>query len=481
MLHLKILEKQLLHFYFENSDNLMEPNYFLSGSAIKIYDVLLSLKEKNISFNKDNITKELSIQKVLSDSEIESVCKSIYETDYVLEETNLYEKNLMSLYMADDILSNDLQKLILELNEDNCIDLQNVSSVVSKIDSKIEEVNSHGEPESYSVQNIWEKAYTILQDKEKGNILKYPSGCPYLDKVLPGHSLYPGEISLITGHPGSGKTTFFDYLASQRIFRNYPTIQIDSERTFESTVLRKTCSLLQVSRDDLLNSDFDTTYFNKVLEEEIQKSSRNKYFKYYYPFELKEGQLRNTVNFNIEYIENKIMTARKEMGLSKKDSLVAFIDLITMMEEMSRGVKGQSKADSIEYTYNLLSSLSKITNTHIMGSMQQRRNDGTKKIRDEDDLEIFRPTTESIKSSSGAEERCRIIFGLYRKKHFMKKYLSDSPQLEVTDDILEVQVLKNNDGEVGSIIPYLCQMNYNKLYAISDNSLINKSTIIAGK
>jgi len=468
MLHLKILEKQLLHYYFENSQSLLTKNYFLSGSAIKIYDLLLSMKDKGVSFSKENILREISLSKIIPEKEIEELYKSIIDTNYSSDEVILLEKNLMSLYMADEILSNDINKLTLELTEDNCIDLENVTKLVKKLDDKVNEVKSHGLPESYSIKDVWEKSYNIIQSKEKGGIIKYSSGCPYLDKVLPGHSLYPGEISLITGHPGSGKTTFIDYLAGQRIFRNYPTIQIDSERTFEATVLRKTCSLLKVSRDDLLDADFDTSLFNNLLEQEIKKASKNKYFRYYYPFELKENQIRSSIKFNIDYIEEKIVSSKKEMGLSKNDNMVVFVDLITMMEEMSKGVKGQSKADSIEYTYNLLSSLSKVTNVHIMGSMQQKRQDGTKKIRDEDDLEIFRPTTESIKSSSGAEERCRIIFGLYRKKHFMKKHLPDFPQLDITDDVLDVQVLKNNDGEIGTIVPYFCQMEYNKIYAINE-------------
>jgi len=480
MLQVKILEKQLLHAYIDNADIISEKNYFVSSLAIQCFDALKELINDNISFIEENILKKFSEKEVCIDKEVEVLYKAIIETEYKASEVVSYEKELMGIFFASDILSNDLKDLTLSLNSSNSIDVSKVEKLTNNLSEKLIEIQNHGVKDSYTVSDIWKEVKSINIKKSEGQIQKYPSGCYLLDKVLAGGSLYPGECSLATGHPGSGKTTWIDYLANCRQFRNYPTLQIDSERTFQALVLRKVCSRLRITRDQMLDPDYDTDYINEIMDEEIRKANRNNYFKYLFPYEIKEGSFSSTARFNLSYIEKSIWTTRKEMGLTSKDNLVAFIDLLSMADEIAKVSKGMNQASAITSVFNDLSALSKTTNSHLMGTWQQRRRDESKKIRDIDDLECFRPTTEDIKDSSGAEERCRVIFGLYRKKHFMQKYLKDFPLLESTPDILEIQTIKNNDGPMGSVIEYLCEMQYNKVTPIFEKRDADKSKQIAG-
>jgi hypothetical protein len=73
------------------------------------------------------------------------------------------------------------------------------------------------------------------------------------------------------------------------------------------------------------------------------------------------------------------------------------------------------------------------------------------KPKDIEDILRLKPTTESIKNAAAYGERSRVILGLFRKKYYAEKYFPEDSETKVMDDILEVQMLKQNQGKLSTL------------------------------
>ena len=127
---------------------------------------------------------------------------------------------------------------------------------------------------------------------------------------------------------------------------------------------------------------------------------------------------------------------------------------------------GNNKANDCEHALNELHEMSKSNNCHFVGVVQGRRPSSKVVVENPDDIEKFRPRIEEIKNSAAFEERSRIILSTFRAKHYMERLLPEHPELEFMEDIMDIDVLKQNMGRLSRfhylfnpkksiIIPYL--------------------------
>jgi len=109
--------------------------------------------------------------------------------------------------------------------------------------------------------------------------------------------------------------------------------------------------------------------------------------------------------------------------------------------------KSAQKANDYEESLNEIHEIVKRNNVHIVGVVQCRRPQNTVRVTDIENLDAFRPRIESIKNSSAFEERSRVILSTYRAKHYAQRLFPEDPLLDTMDDVLEVDILKQNMGE----------------------------------
>jgi hypothetical protein len=70
------------------------------------------------------------------------------------------------------------------------------------------------------------------------------------------------------------------------------------------------------------------------------------------------------------------------------------------------------------------------------------------KITKVEDTEKLKPTLGSIKNSGALAERARVVLGVFRARPYIEKYLPKDPKLEFMQDIMEVNILKQNQGGI---------------------------------
>lgn len=132
---------------------------------------------------------------------------------------------------------------------------------------------------------------------------------------------------------------------------------------------------------------------------------------------------------------------------------------------------GKSVANSYEEAMNILNALAKSENVHIMGVVQFNRNADSYKISTLEDLDIMRPSLNDIKNSHAIAERSRVVLSAFRKKYYADRYLTHIPEAAELADIMEIQVLKNSSGMVGTLLKYMFEGTFFRLTPMLDEDV----------
>jgi len=153
---------------------------------------------------------------------------------------------------------------------------------------------------------------------------------------------------------------------------------------------------------------------------------------------------------SIDDIRYYVREFKEELGV---DKMVVIVDLLKMVSDFKRI---NTEHTSIEYAMDDISALTKDESIALIGVHQANRStDSDKKITDEEKIDTFRPQLAHLKGSGSLEERARVVLGLHRPYYYYEKYFDNL--LELQTNIMEVQILKNSNGEAGQKIKYLYQ------------------------
>jgi len=189
---------------------------------------------------------------------------------------------------------------------------------------------------------------------------------------------------------------------------------------------------------DLLPDEngFIQPHIMEEIEKEADSLSKQKHFHFV-----------EDPSLSIPDIHQLIKTAQKRSG-SKYQIVV--IDLATMIQDFSG-------ADAKKYEENLnrLHVIARKEGVHLVLVVQANRSTDDKAITSIESLHLLRPKPNSIKNSATFLERSRIVLSVFRPKYYAVRLFPGDPQLEIMDDIAEIQVLKQSQGVVGTVVKYL--------------------------
>jgi replicative DNA helicase len=138
------------------------------------------------------------------------------------------------------------------------------------------------------------------------------------------------------------------------------------------------------------------------------------------------------------------------------DYLIVFVDLITQVREFidTKGKGNTNLATLIEQGVNKLNVIAKKENVCIIAFAQMNREADSAKVRSIEDLQQLRPTRNNIKNSGAIAERSRTVLSVFRERYYADQLLPNDPEVQFIPDVIEIQVLKQNMGKVGSIGKY---------------------------
>lgn len=280
----------------------------------------------------------------------------------------------------------------------------------------------------------WTDMYVEAFKKRKDG-KQYWFNEPVLDKIVVDGPI-PETGGIIAAQSGMGKSTFVLNLVNKLIDSGIPCMYFSLEMGQISTMDRLLAARLQIPYSDIVNPPDNETFYTvyqKILDEK-KKLELNKNFRF-----------SENPDISINDLKKEIKKFQNEIG---QQYCIIILDLITMVKDFCiGGNSGASLATTIEMAVNKMNALSKELKIHYIGTAQLNRTGESATITDIEDIAKLRPSRHQIKNSGALLERCRYAISLFRPKFYIDQNFPDDPVAQAEDDTIEVQLLKQSNGE----------------------------------
>lgn len=268
----------------------------------------------------------------------------------------------------------------------------------------------------------------------------HPFNDTFLDRRLLKRAA-PGQVILVAGATGTGKSIYGLTLINGMVNVNTPCLYFSLEMDEISTMDRWMALRNGIPVDEWYKSGVDLDPLFKVLARE-RNTLTNKPFRFIDDPSVSLDTIRQIIReFKMTY---------------KVEYLCVFVDLVTQVKEfIDTKSSRNSLATIMEIAVNELHAMSKKENVCFVCIAQMNREADSTRVETILDLEKLRPTLNHVKNSNALGERSRTVLSVFRRKYYADRYLPDDPETQMMPDILEIQILKQNMGIVGTRGRYL--------------------------
>ena len=277
--------------------------------------------------------------------------------------------------------------------------------------------------------------------KLRTNGKRYYFSEPVLDElVVDGPA--PGTGGLLVAQSGMGKSTMVLKLVNGFINAGIPCIFFSLEMGSIATYDRLLANRLQIPYTEIVNPPDAETYQSiyDQVQQERQLLDSNKLFRFC-----------EDANVSISDLKKAIIKFQEQIG---QKYCIVVLDLITMIQDFVNTKSGLGMPQTIELAINKMNALSKELGIHYIGTAQLNRAGESTSVVDPEDVLRFRPSRHQVKNSSALLERCRYVVSLFRKKYYLEQYFGDDEEIMDCEDIVELQILKQNNGKT----PRRCEL-----------------------
>jgi replicative DNA helicase len=414
--------------------NEIEEKYFISPAAKAIFRAVKTLLEEGLELSNRNLVIEVSkTEENVREDQIQNI--RLVEVE---ENSFEYTYKLLRTAKAQVNIQEELTGNLLKESAKKEMDVERIKEFRDLLTENIEEIE--GKDKVLLDTATWLDIYEADMQKRRNGLSFYSTGDSALDKLLTT-GFEPGYFNILAGHSGIGKSSFALMLNNKQINRQIPSLRISNEMTaisdMDRLIAQRNRLPIRLFYPHRGNDEGIPDYVFQTIKQEREKLGKAKFFRYAY-----------VPNLSLDDVELLIKKAKIEMGV---DSLNVTIDLLTKVTDFN----GDNKASRYEDGVNKLDTIAKTTNSSILGIIQLRRPNEKMVVKDEEDLERFRPQAQEIKNSGALEERSRIVMTIFRKRFWAEKYFKDDPILEIIENIAEIDILKQNLGNIGTQAKYL--------------------------
>ena len=430
-------EQNLLAFLIKNPSYLdkVQVAEFASTSAKHCVEALLSLKEKVVELRPDTFLIELS---ATDPSFREEQIRNLWNLDVGEQDFHYLHDSLKKSSIQYDLQQYLLPQLIKKIASKDLPSIEEteyyLESVHRMIDKYTEKRQDLAVLDGTAVTNQHED---VLRQRSSGKYFR-SSGDGFLDKHI-SMGFEAGTQSVLFGSTGSGKTNFALSLFLKQINRGIPCVYVSLEMPMSMLMDRLFAAKHQLPiawlyphlHEDGVIPDFIFQEY-ETFKEAISSA--------------KNFRIVDEPSLNLDQLEKIIADTKKILGV---DYLAVTVDLTTMLTEFT--TERGSRADIIEQAMNKMNIIAKRQNCHILNVVQSNRNQDSSRVATMDDLDRLRPSLNHIKASNAIAERSRLVMGLFRKKHYAIQHLPDDPETQAMDDILEVSILKQSQGQLSRL------------------------------
>lgn len=277
------------------------------------------------------------------------------------------------------------------------------------IDNKI--TKNNGTPRE--IKDILETVHQELRNAGTNlqNIVK--TGFTQIDKKIRGFK--PGDLVIVAGRPGMGKTTWALNIATNNIFAHKNVLIFSLEMTNEQLIKKIVSSESGISIDKMDGGNLTASDW-RLFEETKNKLSQSNLYVY------------DKSPITIETLVNKT----KSIQAVKQIDLI-IVDYLQLLMTTSKAPAGSdNRTASMTYISNLLKGLAKEIGCPVISLSQLNR--GVESRPDK------RPLLSDLRDSGSIEQDADMVIMLYREDYY------DA----LDTGLSEVIVKKNRMGEMGT-------------------------------
>ena len=344
----QIVEQQIFHFCLEHPEKVIEikDNYFLSSEGHDLYEILLELYRKNLSFTDENI---ISAGNKVNEGITSSLLSAIRAISYDIKAWDHYRLLIQEAYAKDRIQTTLLKDALTDVSVKGRLDVDKLQDTVYEIQECINLAKGKASAVK-SIGEMFDSYQNVLAQRIDG-ITFYDTGCLLLNAALPT-GFAPGEITTIFGSTGIGKSTYSLYLINRLINKLLPCFYVSLEMSEIATMDRWMASRMRIPLWDLFSKkgQIDESIYERVKLER-EKLEHGRKFAFIDETRVSSTSLEKMIN----QVKLKLQT----------NYMVVFIDLATMMEDFAEGTP-----IAYEQAMNNLHQLTKRTGIHLVMIVQ---------------------------------------------------------------------------------------------------------------
>ncbi len=380
---------------------------FSSSTNTLIYSTMLELVEKNFLPDYSLVVSNLSSNSKLKDAGGEEYIKYLKNLVYRVDNLKEYERQVVDNYKSRTMLSS-LTEVTSKISKG-----EPVSTIISDFRRRLDDLESVSGGEQVVDLKVAsdETLREIVTRAENPGLRGITTGYHDVDIITGGYN--PGELWVVAGRPGMGKSTDMCNSAMSVAETGNPVLMYSLEMPRNSLVERMIAMKSGIPLSDIRLGNLTSKEIEKI-KVEIQN--------------IKKLPIYIDSNFgsNEDYFS---ITTRKYHTL--KDIRVVFFDYIQLASE--RGSNQTAEIGSFSRTAKLLATSLGITT--VVYSQLNR----LVELRDDK-----RPILSDLRQSGSLEEDADIAMFLYRDEKYY-------PETTKSRGILEKIFRKQRNGPTGSI------------------------------
>ena len=323
-------------------------------------------------------------------------------------------------YLAELKGKRDIMNLSRQINNDlaNGADYHQLKSKIANvidndiIPSENEDILTMKDALNTALQNIGE----VMTN---GSMSGVPTGYPKLDEFTGGW--LNGNVALIAGRPGQGKTICLLEHAKHASRLGYPVLFLSLEMPVVSLVYRMISGTLN---DEIPYSKLKTGRINIDQYQVVNDTSVTEL--YNLPITWYDG-----ANRDVNYLSLMIQKIVREKGIK-----MVVIDYIQLMGDNQ--IRSNDEFSVVGSVADKVQSLAKKLNIPFLCATQlNRSNEGRGS---------HRPRLNDLRSSGKLEQMASVVIGLYREDYYAFEKAKEENTIPEFNNEIEYIFLKNRDG-----------------------------------
>lgn len=393
------------------SAEIIKPEDFYFSANMEIYKAVMQLFNENVPVDivtvSDVLQRQDKLDAIGGIQYLTAAATSVATTENltyhskIIKEKSILRKLIKSASVISEMAYDGEDRLerILERSEQLIFD---VSSTKEQSDI-------------VPVRDVLMQTYQhmVENSRTKGYLTGESTGFEYIDKRTGG--LHGGELILIAGRPGMGKSSLAMNIAEHISISGNKTVAIfNLEMPKEQIVRRILCSQALVDSNKMLTGDFSADDWQRIgrILDKIDASPM---------------YIDDSASVTVSEIRAKCRRLKQTRGLS-----LIVIDYLQLMQSGGRVESRQLEVADISRSLKVLA---KELNVPVIALSQLSRAVESRKDR--------RPMLSDIRESGSIEQDCDIVMFLYRDDYY-------NPDTE-EKNVAECIIAKHRSGEPGKV------------------------------